>query len=151
MDGCGRNGPASNRSKDSSRDKLVRRNLRQKNGIFRIALSPLGWVLLAGALLGISFYYPYGYFNKEVTAFGILLLWGVWVISGLWNDIHIKKNRGFRIFRATFVASLFIAGLATLALTRPHLRPIYLIISVALLIVLLLWKMFKPRKNGNVF
>jgi len=149
MNCCGKNGPTLNRSRDSSRNKVVRRNLRHRNVIFRIALSPLGWVLLAGAVLWISNCYPHGYFNKEVTAFGILFLWGVWAISVLWDDIHINKARGFRIFRAIFVASLFIAGLAWLAFTRPHLRLAYLFISVVLLIVLLLWKMFKLQKKGS--
>jgi hypothetical protein len=128
---------------------MVKRNLRQRNVIFRIALSPLGWILLAGALLWISVSYPYGYFNKEVTAFGILLLWGVWAISALWDDIRIKKGRGFRIFRLVFIASIFIAGLAWFALTRPHLRLVYLLITVVLLIVLLLWKTFKLQKNKS--
>ena len=102
---------------------------------------------MAGALLGISRFYPYGYFNVEVTAFGILLFWGGWVICELWDDIHIKKDRGFRRFRFFSFIGLFIAGLVSLAFTQPHRRLVYLFIGIVLLIAFLLWNRLKRQRR----
>jgi len=93
----------------------------------------------------ISSSYQYGYFNPHVIAFMAAALWSVWLVSVLWDDIHIKSGRIFRIFR--FVFTLFLIGtmLVGLILQNPHLKIFYLLTFFLSLLLQLGWEWYRSK------
>jgi hypothetical protein len=104
-------------------------------------------VIFLFALGFISQSYPYGYFNPHVIAFIVIGLWIVALIPVLWEDIHIRRDRGFRLFRFAFFLFSIFAAVAALIHKNPHYRIFYLITIFVLLLLLLVWKMYKSKKE----
>jgi hypothetical protein len=122
------------------------------NLIRRIPKSTLIFILSVISLFALGFIsqsYPYGYFNPHVIGFITLGLWTVALIPFLWVDIHIKRNRGFRIFRFAFLLFLIFAAVVALIHKNAHYRIFYLITIIVLLLLLLMWKIYKSKRSMN--
>jgi hypothetical protein len=132
---------------------MSRKSLRMSNVIRHISAGPLLLFLaliFLVALALISSSYQYGYFNPHVISFIAVALWSVWLISVLWDDIHIKSGRIFRIFRFVFTLFLISAMMVWLVVKNPQLRIFYLLTITILLLVLLVWKMYKSKNERTI-
>ena len=107
---------------------MSRSSSRMPKLIRRIPKSTLIFILSVISLFALGFIsqsYPFGYFNQHVIGFIVIGLWTVALIPSLWEDVHIKKDRGFRIFRFAFFLFLIVAAVAALIYKNPHYRLFY--------------------------
>jgi predicted permease len=129
---------------------MSRKSLSISKVIRRIPKTGLILFLALISLLALGFIsksYPYGYFNPHVIAFIAIALWSVALFPVLWEDIHIKRDRRFRIIRFVFVLFLICAAVAALVLKNPHYRIFYLFTILVFLLLLLVWKIYKSKKE----
>jgi UDP-N-acetylmuramyl pentapeptide phosphotransferase/UDP-N-acetylglucosamine-1-phosphate transferase len=112
----------------------------------KIGLVLLVVVALVVLVVTISRGYPHKYFNPHVISFIVLALWCGWTISILWDDLQIQSHRKYRIFRLVYFLALVCMGLVAIALKNPQLRSFYLLTSLAILMLFVLWK----RRNPDV-